>query len=67
MAKKYFLPRKDEDKLLWLKNFNEKLATYATLLGVTPDEVSATDKFYLLFASDILSPVGVPANPIFRI
>ena len=38
--KKYFLPRTEADKLTWLKNFANKLGTYATKYGITAAEVT---------------------------
>ncbi len=38
--KKYFLPRSEADKLIWLKNFANKLGTYATKYNITVAEVT---------------------------
>lgn len=38
--KKYFLPRAEADKLSWLKNFANKLGTYASKYGITATEVT---------------------------
>lgn len=38
--KKYFMPRTEADKLSWLKNFANKLGTYATKYNITAAEVT---------------------------
>lgn len=38
--KKYFMPRSEADKLSWLKNFANKLGTYATKYNVIAAEVT---------------------------
>lgn len=40
MAKKSFLPKDDEGKLLWLNNFAAKLSGYATKYGITAAEIT---------------------------
>lgn len=40
MAKKSFLPKDDEGKLLWLNNFSNKLGGYAAKYGLTAGEVT---------------------------
>jgi len=44
MSKNYYLPRKDADKELWLKNFADKLSKYATKYSILPAEVTATQQ-----------------------
>jgi hypothetical protein len=44
MAKKEYMPRNDQDKATWLKNFANKLPSYATALKVSANELqSVTD------------------------
>jgi len=40
MKKSDYLPLDDPGKVLWLKNFYEKLLIYATALGITPAQVT---------------------------
>lgn len=40
MAKRTFLPRADADKVLWLKNFANKLPLYKVKYGITDAEVA---------------------------
>jgi hypothetical protein len=44
-----FIPNGDADKGIWLSNFNSKLPTYATLVGVTAAEVTAVQKDTAMF------------------
>ncbi|MES2516443.1 MAG: hypothetical protein V4580_19985 [Bacteroidota bacterium] len=39
-----FIPTSDNDKAVWLNNFSAKLSIYAVLLGITPAELTATQK-----------------------
>ena len=41
MSKAYFIPNDDKGKRSWLNNFAAKLPAYATVVGVTPAEVTA--------------------------
>jgi hypothetical protein len=40
MKRKYYLPKDDSGKDLWLKNFANKISLYATKYGITAAEVS---------------------------
>lgn len=42
MAKNYYLPKGDEDRVIWLNNFAVKLPTYASKYGITPEETMGT-------------------------
>ena len=57
MAKKYYMPRPDPDKLSWLLNFSQKISTYNVLLNVTPAEVTFIGDFYDYYAY-VLSSIG---------
>jgi len=49
MAKKYYQPRTDSGKLAWLRNFNQKLPNYATLLGITAAELAMVAAAFAMF------------------
>jgi len=49
MAKGFYLPKKDKDKVVWLKNFNLKFSNYATALGFTAADVTAVGKDAAMF------------------
>jgi hypothetical protein len=55
--KKYYLPRDEKGKLLWLKNFAGKINLYATILNVTPAEVTSiqNDLNYFDFVLDMVN------------
>ena len=44
MSSKSYLPMSDADKGIWLNNFATKLSLHATILGVTPAEVTSVQK-----------------------
>jgi hypothetical protein len=52
MKHQYYLPHGDLDRLEWMNNFAQKLPGYATLLGLTPGQISA-----LLADADMLAIV----------
>ncbi len=37
MSKTYYIPRKDDKRLLWLECFNLKIIQHAEMLGITPE------------------------------
>ena len=39
-----YIPHSDSDRSVWLNNFTTKINTYATLVGITPAEVTAVQK-----------------------
>lgn len=39
-----YIPNSDSDRTVWLNNFSTKINTYATLVGLTPAEVTAVQK-----------------------
>lgn len=39
-----YIPNSDSDRSVWLNNFSTKINTYATLVGVTANEVTAVQK-----------------------
>ena len=41
MAKSYYLPYGDRERLIWLKNFNTKFASYSATFGFTAAEVTS--------------------------
>ncbi|MFI5219103.1 MAG: hypothetical protein ACHQNT_06405 [Bacteroidia bacterium] len=45
MAKKYYLPRPENDLVNWLKNYKLKLATHGATLGLTPAEITQQQGF----------------------
>lgn len=44
MTNKSYIPGSDADKGIWLNNFTTKLSLHATVLGVTPAELTAIQK-----------------------
>ena len=50
MAKQYYLPRPEPDKLSWMLNFSQKIGTYSASLNVTAPEVTFITNFYDYFA-----------------
>ncbi|MDX2302185.1 MAG: hypothetical protein NW226_05260 [Microscillaceae bacterium] len=41
MAKKSYIPKSDNEKNVWLSNFANSLATYASVLNITEAEVQS--------------------------
>ncbi|MGE0636945.1 MAG: hypothetical protein AB7P01_10935 [Bacteroidia bacterium] len=39
--KKYYLPRNEAARIIWFKNFKNKISTYTTELGLTPAQIAA--------------------------
>ena len=39
-----YIPSSDSDRSVWLNNFTTKINTYATLVGITPAEVTGIQK-----------------------
>ncbi len=39
MTTKYYLPRKEADRVIWLNNFASKIGTYAADFGISPGEL----------------------------
>ena len=49
MKKKFYLPTREPERVVWLKNFNEKIGVHGASLGITAGEIAAVDvmfKFY---------------------
>ena len=44
-----YLPSTDAEKVIWAGNFKTKLPTYASLLGITPAEVTNTANDYAMY------------------
>ncbi len=49
MAKSYYLPKSDEDRVLWLNNFSTKIVYYAIKYNITPEEVMDMQNSALYF------------------
>ncbi|MES2763479.1 MAG: hypothetical protein V4677_14795 [Bacteroidota bacterium] len=45
-----YIPNSDSDRTVWLNNFSTKINTYATLVGLTPAEVTAVQKDFSMYA-----------------
>jgi len=50
MAKKYYIPARDNDKALWLKNFASKLSLYAQTLRISEAEVKSINDDSVMFS-----------------
>ena len=49
MTNKSYIPSSDADKGLWLNNFNVKLPVHATILGITPAELTSVQHDNAMF------------------
>jgi len=45
-----YIPNSDADRNIWFGNFSAKIGTYATLLGITPADVTSVQKDYAMFS-----------------
>lgn len=45
-----YIPNGDADRGIWMGNFNAKLPTYATLVGITAAEITSVQKDVAMFA-----------------
>jgi hypothetical protein len=50
MAKKYFLPKDDPGRVIWLQNFSSKLSNYSVKYGISAVEVADMQASALFFS-----------------
>lgn len=50
MAKEYYMPRTEKERLVWLNNFSKNFETYAGILGFTDEEVLSVKKDAMVYS-----------------